>query len=111
MSKLLDGNIFPIQFRAHDNNYANSPVSKLVGGGYLLSSLLSLGEAGFNQSNLVLSIGAGYSKGLSAVSTDLTGNNLRFDLTPVGGTGGCLVTKSILYNNSAMPVLKVKFDS
>jgi hypothetical protein len=37
MTALLDGNVYPLTFRLHDNRFANSPLAVKSGGGFLRS--------------------------------------------------------------------------
>jgi hypothetical protein len=105
MSAVIDGNVYQIQFRLHDNRYANSPKAVRVGGGYYRSDLLSLGEPGFDPVRYVLSIGIGATKGLSVISGDQNGN-LRADKTPLSSAKNF----SLSYNTIALrgvPVFQI----
>jgi hypothetical protein len=105
MSAVIDGNVYSLQFRLHDNHYANSPKAIRVGGGYYRSDLLSLGEPGFDPVNYVLSIGIGASKGLSVISGNFNGDLLA-DKTPLRDALG----HRLYHNRMAMqtvPILQV----
>src|ERR1700740_2319704 len=102
MSKLLDGHVFPISFRAHDNKFVNSPRAVYPGDGYLVSNVLSMGEPGFDNINLVFSMGNGGAKGLSAISVDRKSISIRADLTPVIGNGGGSIMKDFLVRSAVI---------
>lgn len=80
MTNILDGNIYSIAFRLHDNRYKNSPKAIYNGGGFLRSDILALGEPGFDPVRRHLSIGIGGNYGLSLMAADTLGN-IRFDIT------------------------------
>ena len=105
----LDGNVYPIQFRLHDNRFPNSPRAITLGGGAHRSDLLALGEPGFDPIRHLLSIGYGGPKGLGTISGDQEGN-LRSDVTPLLDTNGNRVSESDATHNGKQ-VLAVGYDS
>lgn len=75
----IDGNIYTIQFRLHDNRYPNSPKAIYRDGGIFRSDALALGEPTFDPVRRMFCIGIGGPKGLSLMAANTDGE-LRADL-------------------------------
>lgn len=105
----LDGNVYPIQFRLHDNRFPNSPRAIKLGGGAFRSDLLALGEPGFDPINYKLNIGYGGPKGIGVIAGDLDGN-LRSDIIPLRDTNGNSLNEKTV-NRDDTPIIEVGYDS
>ena len=104
----LDGNVYPIAFRLHDNRYNNSPVSKRNGEGYLISDYLQIGEPTYNPVTNALGIGNGLQRSLTVAAGDSEGN-LKADITPLVDTdNNYLDHKTLKFNGK--PLLELSYS-